>query len=235
MPLHYLDAVIDHHHKDKWTFFDLNGCPAEFMRAMWRLARLDSIYGKASKLEWTTFNTRPVDLVIDSMLNFRNEDDLPVFKVGHNREEPNARRDRYHCIEAWRHAIVLYTRRAFHKEQDAQGLRVIDHVTRFILDHIRCIRATSTTQKQVLLPVFIAGAELGDQDDRHFVRSYCKYWSETARYSQFESGLDWLEPIWRDWTPTTRPTYSWCSKIEEIESDSRTSSFERIRPELLLG
>lgn len=203
---------------------------------MGRLAKLGSIYEKAAKLEWTTFNTQPVDLIVADVLCFNNKEDASFEDLDNVEDDPNARRDRYHCIEAWRYAILLYARRVFRADQDAYGLRAIDHLTRVILDHVRCIESTSRVQKQVLLPIFLAAAELGDDStDRAFVRLYCEHWSATARYSQFESALSWLEAIWLDWRKTTRGTYWWGCKVGGEDLATRNEPYPSMGSELLLG
>ena len=76
MPAQYLDILIEANPEDAWTFISLHGCPVELMAVMRELARLASIYEKSAKLEWTIFNTYPVDLLLEDVLNFKNDDEF---------------------------------------------------------------------------------------------------------------------------------------------------------------
>lgn len=144
--------------------------------------------------------------------------------------------DRFHCVEAWRYAIILYTRRVFRSHQDLADLRVIDHLTRVILDHVRCIRKTQMVQKQVLLPVFLAAGEVEDEDTRNFVRQYCNHWSRTARYSQFETALASIENIWATYDARQRAVYWWgCNIGDHVWSAEYDQGSHGIERELLLG
>lgn len=197
---------------DGWTFLDLNGCPGQFVLAMARLAKLASIYEKVAAMEWTTFNMLPVDIIVEEVKDWNNSEDISFQEI-EELEDMDAKRDRFHCIEAWRHAIFLYTIRVFTKKQNQCGLLSTTHLARVILDHIRCIKQDRIIQKQLLIPLFLAAAETGDETDRTFVQQYCKHWSSTSRYSMFETTEMIIKDIWVDWHPSTRDVYWWGSKV----------------------
>ncbi len=209
-PLAYLEALLECNSDDGWTFFSLNGCPGPFVHVMARLAKLASTYVKVASLncEWTTFNLLPVELLVDELKNWRNEDDCSFQNLEDN-EDPDLKRDRYHCSEAWRYAIMLYAVRVFAKKQDQHGLQWIKFLSRVILDHIRCIKQDALIQKQVLIPIFLAAAEAGDESDRTFARQYNHNWSSRCRYYMFETAQTILEKIWVDWDQDTRDVYWW--------------------------
>jgi hypothetical protein len=218
---------------DGWTFLDLNGCPGQFVLAMARLAKLASIYEKAAGLEWTTFNMLPVNTIIEEVKNWNNQEDI-CFQEMDEPEDMYAKRDRFHCIEAWRHAIFLYTLRVFTKKQDRRGLQSISHLERVILDHIRCIRQDTIIQKQLLIPLFLAAAEIGDETDRTFVQQYCKHWSCTSRYSMFENAEMIIKHIWADWHVSMRDVYWWGVKVRS-ESPLKSRREDPMATRLLLG
>jgi hypothetical protein len=197
LPLTYLETILKYDHSDGWLFFGLNGCPGEFVLAIARLAKLAAIYEKVHSLncEWTTFSLFPVEAIVEEVKNWKNEDDCSFQDVRAG-EDVNAKRDRFHCIEAWRHAIILHTVRVFSKKQDPQSLQSATFLARVILDHIRCIRQDEVIQKQVLIPIFLAAAEVGSETDRAFVRQYCMYWSASSRYFMFETAKVIIENIW---------------------------------------
>lgn len=234
MPLGYLESLMERDQTNDWTFFALNGCPAALIMAMGRLAKLASIYEQEARMEWTTFNTFPVDLVVEEVALWKNPDDVSSDSLGETGEDADARRDRYLVAEAWRNAILLYARRVFKERQDRQDLWSTQHLTRVILDHVKCIPQTTTVQKQVLLPAFLAASECGEGPSRDFVRQYCTYWSSATRYSQFETALGWLESIWEDWSESGRDVYWWGCKVGGRNWD-QLSSNSLIESELLLG
>ena len=213
-PPKYLDTLLRYDRGDGWTFLDLNGCPGQFILAMARLAKLASIYEQVSALQLTPFNMLPVDLVIEEVKNWRNTEDVCSLDIEESEsEDMDARRDRFHCIEAWRHAIFLYALRVFTRKQDRRGLQSISLSKRIILDHIRCIKQSMIIQKQILIPLFLAAAETKDEIDRAFVQQYCKYWSSKSRYSMFETTEVIIKDIWADCHVSMRDAYWWGVKV----------------------
>jgi hypothetical protein len=236
MPEAYLDALMVDDSMDEATFFALNGCPYSFMKVMWQFAKMAANY-KQTLLELGTFDVQEVGDLVEYLKGWINNNAMSIEKNEASDEDIDDRMDRFHCIEAWRYAIILYSRRVFRSHQDSADLRVIDHLTRVILDHVRCIRETQMIQKQALLPVFLAAVEVEDENNRHFVRQYCNRWSTTARYSQFETALAAIENIWATYDASQRAVYWWGCKIDnhlwsEEYDDHSSHGIER---ELLLG
>ena len=233
MPEVYLDAMVADESMDESTFFALNGCPYSFMKVMWQFAKLAAIY-KQTLLEHGAFDLHQVDVLVEYLKGWINNNAMSIEETQASDEDTDDRMDRFHCVEAWRYAIILYSRRVFRSHQDSADLRVIDHLTRVILDHVRCIRETQMVQKQVLLPVFLAAAEIEDESNRYFVRQYCHHWSRTARYSQFETALASIENVWATYDPSQRAVYWWgCNIDDHVWSEENDS--HGIETELLLG
>jgi hypothetical protein len=221
---------------DSWTFFTLAGCPMEFVQAMFKLAKLSSIYEKTKSMEWTIFNTIPVDMVAEEVKAFRNIERISLHELDDFRDDPNIRHNRYLCVEAWRHTILLFICRVFGHVQTAQDLRKIDYHSRLILDHTRCIPESDFTQKQLLLPIFLAAAEVGDERNRSFARHYCYHWNNVSRFGHFGSAVELLELIWSDWDENTRDSYWWGTKIKAgNESQWGSTTDSSMAQEILLG
>ncbi|KAJ6442489.1 sugar transporter [Purpureocillium lavendulum] len=214
-PMEYLDSFVIDDRNDGWSFFDLNGCPLGLLVAMARLAKLASVHEQTLRMEWTMFNRSPVDAALREVKEFVNDAEVGLDDIHNLEEEANTRRNRYHCVEAWRHAIMLYACRVFTREQDPYQLRQIDHLARIILDSVRCIPKTDILQKQLLFPVFLAASEACNETDRVFVRQYCKHWSNVSRFYHFESAATVLESVWDDWSLSTRGSYWWGVKISQ--------------------
>ena len=220
--------------EDSWTFFTLNGCPAELVMFMARLAKLASMYEKVLTIEWASFNTSPVEEIVSQVQSWKNSKDATADSIAWTDDAPESRRNAYHCIEAWRHAILLYAYRVFYRPPTTAGLRSITHLSRVVLDHVRCIPDTAIVQKQTLLPLFLAASEVGDEATRSFVRQYCDHWSSTARYSMFGTVATLLDRIWADWDVSTRHVYWWGTKVDNYSQKSANRD-EGLISELLLG
>lgn len=116
--------------------------------------------------------------------------------TGEDTEKENQEQhDRFHCAEAWRCALLLYVECVFKRDASQRSSALINLVRR-TLDYIRCRQRSSQTQKQLLLPVFLAGSETSDEGKRPFVKDYCAYWAKTSRYSMFNSVPTLLDEIW---------------------------------------
>ncbi|KAL4906341.1 fungal-specific transcription factor domain-containing protein [Aspergillus multicolor] len=116
-------------------------------------------------------------------------------------ESLHAAQDRYHCAETWRCGLLLYLERVFksnptNPKAKRQHRLTLTKLARRIINHSQSCRRTSQTQKQLLLPIFLAGCETGDAEMREFVKGYCAYWGERSRYSMFYSAIVLLEEIW---------------------------------------
>lgn len=234
-PDSYLELLRESDDIGHWSFITLNGCPIEFVAAMARLARLAATYEQTTRMEWTIFNKLPVDAVVQQVKSFVNEEDFVLDQNQGLKEDVDCQRNRYHCIEAWRHAILLWTCRVFTPEQDDSQLRLISHHARVILDSVRCIPRSDSIQKQLLLPVFLAGSEMGDEENRSFVRQYCKHWSIASRFYHFETSLALLEDLWREWDPSTRHVYWWGIKVGRDNWTQPDEKERQMVTELLLG
>lgn len=125
-----------------------------------------------------------------------------VEEVAHYRE------DLHHCTEAWRYALLTYITRVFEWPRDVRDgghpteparppPPILGFLARRTLDHVAACRASSTLQKQLLLPVFLAGCETADERLRGTARAYCRWWGERTRYDMFLTAHALLEEVWR--------------------------------------
>ncbi|KAH6885178.1 fungal-specific transcription factor domain-containing protein [Thelonectria olida] len=230
LPTAYLETLASYDDGDGWSFFTLTGCPIDLVKAMWRLSRLAHVYERSANVEWTMFNLLSVDFIADDVKNYINYEDFNFHGTGESGAHVNARRNRFHCIEAWRHGILLYVARVFTPKQDSSSMECIDHYARVIIDSVRCIPPTDAIQKQLLLPVFLAASELGDDVNRAFVREYCRHWNNEIHFYQFETVTALLDEVWSDWDEGTRDTYWWGIKTRHDVDESNWMARE-----LLLG
>lgn len=183
-------------------------------------------------MEWLTFNLSPVIKVEEKLTNWQNDLDPLVNKVDssskeYSEQEVHEQHDRFHCAEAWRCALLLYVECVF-KREAGQSTQMHMTLVRRTLDHIRCCRRSSQTQKQLLLPVFLAGSETLDEDMRVFVKRYCAYWAEKSRYSMFNSVPTLLDEIWS--------TGEWWGRVINNKATGTTSDGRaKSTTQLLLG
>lgn len=238
LDLGYLENLILHGEEDSWTFFTLNGCPAELVMFMARLSILASTFEKVQALNeespWVTFSTVPVEAIIAEVTQWTNPEGATAESIAWTDDNPEKRLNRFHCVEAWRNAILLYAYRVFSRPQTTAGLRSITYLARVVLDHVRCIPDTDVVQKQTLLPVFLAASETGDESTRDFVRNFCGHWTATARYSMFGTVGTLLENIWAGWDVESRHVHWWGTIVENSDRESPGGE-KGLVSELLLG
>ncbi|KAE8366377.1 fungal-specific transcription factor domain-containing protein [Aspergillus caelatus] len=205
----YLDHLIHSEKKDRWSFYDLTGCPSDLVVIIFKLAELAHQSTIASTMKWLTFNLTPIVQIEEQLRSWTHS----FFAApSYNQVSPSvdegtgtppldehtfhAHQDRHHCAEAWRHALLLYIERIFRWDRNRIRPLSIPCLARLTLNHVRCCRRTSQTQKQLLLPVFLAGSETGDEEMRDLARGYCRWWGERSRYNMFHSVPVLLEDIW---------------------------------------
>jgi hypothetical protein len=131
-------------------------------------------------------------------------------------EEYFQQQDRFHLAEAWRYALLLYIQRVF--RWDRQSHRRPPAILRLacsVLEHTRNCRKTSQAQKQLLLPIFLAGAEARDEDMRDTVRSFCLWWGARSRYGMFYSVSNLLEEYWTKLHYESENPIWWGSFLDE--------------------
>lgn len=138
-------------------------------------------------------------------------------------EEYCQQQDRHHLAEAWRYGLLLYIQRVFRWDRQShrrppEALRL----TSRILEHSRNCRKTSQAQKQLLLPIFLAGAEARDEDMRDTARSFCLWWGARCRYGMFYSVLELLEEYWRE-LPSRKGQPFWWGSFLDMKSASGTA------------
>lgn len=226
----YLSHLLDNANRGSWTFYELSGCPEELFAWLVQLARFARENEMVESMEWATFNMTPVIRVENAIKKWRS----PVFadkcsittldEENTESEDENDyqfQQDTYHCAEAWRYALLLYIERVFKWDRVSDPSVTIGKYARSVLDHIRCCQRTSLIQKQLLLPVFLAGSETMDSDSREMVRNYCEWWTEKSRYKMFHTVSTLLEEIWQD------PSYtSWWGSAVDRKTKHRQSTEE---------
>lgn len=202
----YLEFLVRWEQQDEWSFFDLTGCPRELFMHLFDLAELARQREIASSMKWLSFSTVPIVEIKMELIRWKNDHDAPLVGDGADGEEEeeegkesvilnseaeeqlHAQQDRFHCAETWRCALLLYLERVFQSDNTHKSRRLaVSKLARRIINHSQCCRRTSQTQKQLLLPIFLAGCETADAEMREFVKGYCTYWGERSRYSMFNS------------------------------------------------
>ncbi|QKX61392.1 uncharacterized protein TRUGW13939_08540 [Talaromyces rugulosus] len=215
----YLDFLIGWEKQDDWSFFDLTGCPQDTLVYLVQLADLAKQREIAATMQWLTFDTAPVNQIQRELIQWHNDAGAPLgSRESYSTEEEavkqvHEQQDRYHCAEAWRQALLLYIEVVFKSDHKKRSINV-HRLVRKTIDSIRCCRRTSLAQKQLLIPVFLAGSETSDEELRDFAKEYCAYWGKKSRYNMFNSVPMIFEEIWA--------TGKWWGHV--IDSKTRPSS-----------
>lgn len=207
----FFNHVSQHQNSDDWSFYDLTGCPSDLVIYLVELAELANQREIAARMAWLNFDLSVVTEVKRKVLTWRSEHFAEVLRQTIDtsdsklcsdntvdiEERLHLSQDRYHCAEAWRYALLIYTQRVFYWDRNNSPPSSLSWLARRTLDHVRSCRRTSQAQKQLLLPVFLAGSETTDDGMRRFAQKYCMWWATHSRYNMFNSGSFLLEEIWR--------------------------------------
>jgi hypothetical protein len=249
-PSSFFEYLVRNEEQDGWSFYDLTGCPTELLILLIRLVEMARQKELAASMEYLTFAMDPVLDVEEKLLSWNNifaenrdpgqeleprdrvQEDFcsigaensdgisPISSEG-DEEEYYQQRDRYHLAEAWRYALLLYIQRVFRWDrQSHRRPSATLRLTCSVLDHTRNCRKTSQSQKQLLLPIFLAGAEVRDKYMRDTVRSFCLWWGARSRYGMFYSVSNLLEEYWTEPHCKSGKPIWWGSFLDE-KSTSR--------------
>ena len=206
--------------EDTWTFWDLTGCPDELIVHLIQLAQLAKQNEYAATNTWLTFDLAPITATETALREWQSEmfaepsyhDFTSDSSAVSAEADFNAQMDRFHCAEAWRLALLVYSQRVFRWDRTLAHPSTTSRIARMILDHVRACRRISQTQKQLLLPVFLAGSEVEDDFLRQCAKSYCTWWARRSHYKMFDTVGDLLEDIW-NWRRES-PSSWWGDVIE---------------------
>lgn len=229
LPLSYLESILRHGHSDGWSYIELTGCLEEFVVIMAKISSLAQQHETAKKKESLYFDIGAVDEVERTLRNVPAP--YPYFNADFDDETLDLLRDRYHCTEAWRNALLIYIERVFRWDIGEPVPSNAKYLARSIMDHARCIRRENNFQKQILLPLFLAGAEIRREEDRDFVRDYCSWWTRLCGSKMFIDASSFCEEIWQKTDTEDSQGVWWGSIIDKQCSESKLPA----RPQILLG
>ncbi|SLM34267.1 Zn(2)-C6 fungal-type DNA-binding domain [Lasallia pustulata] len=227
----YLDTILACTKEDAHRFFNLTGCPADLVVCMAKLARLASAYEHSQGSEWTALRASRVDDLEATLTAWHN----PFYVasgVSDVQEGLNPARDCYHCVEAWRHALILYIYQVLKRDAVMTSPEVIPSYSRRILGHIHCIKQETVIQKQVLLPLFLAGCEATEKKLRKQAKDFCRVWSQRNGYRMFQDVGDLLEHVWKDRQNSADGRYWWGHTVDQYNTTEPTNP---MRSQFLFG
>lgn len=229
----YLDFLVRWEKLDSWSFFDLTGCPGDLFVFLLQLAEIARESEIALSMKWLNFDISPVVEIQEKLTNWTynsdcplNEDASGLERIEELESQLHESRDRYHCADSWRIALLLYIETVFQRNE-GRNLLYSKRLARTILDHVKCCRRTSQTQKQLLLPAFLAGCETSDPEMRLLIKDYCGYWADKSGYKMFESVPLLLDEIWR--------TGKWWGEVVDKNTGSQSPGQNRGGQRVLLG
>ncbi|CAG9942602.1 unnamed protein product [Clonostachys rosea f. rosea IK726] len=217
---------------DDATFYSVSGCPEALFRLMVRLGSYAREFELVSDMACAKFDLGPVLEVektvrewkdaeygelLGNCAGYPNSADNAVPNPGCDEAETaHYREDLHHCAEAWRYALLIYILRVFKWQRDQPPPTILQFLARKTLNHVSACRHTSMLQKQLLLPVFLAGCETSDNHLRDAVRFYCNWWTERTRYDMFLTAEGLLQEVWNQGN-----SHAWWGSV--IDSKSRAN------------
>ncbi|GAM90455.1 hypothetical protein ANO11243_084990 [Dothideomycetidae sp. 11243] len=206
-------------------------CPGSLVKILIDLAELAEQKELSLSMRWLHLDAAPVRAIEAALRTWTNpyaEDDgesSPEPECASDditataEEEIHDRCDRFHVSEAWRFALLTFVYRILHWDRRSPPPKALKRTARAALDHVRCCRQTSQTQKQALLPVFLAGSEIQDEETRKSATSYCQWWTIRSRYNMFATVTILLEQIWSDQDSKGRSVW-WGSILDKLSGCS---------------
>lgn len=219
-------SLLTHDRTSDETFYGVSGCPEALFRHMIRLGSYAREFELIAKMTCAKFDMGPVLQVrkeirewLDPEYGDFTDQRFCESSVLHGygvEEVAHYKEDLHHCTEAWRYGLLTYISRVFEWQRDQPAPPILGFLARKTLDHVSACRATSTLQKQLLLPVFLAGCETADGRLREVARTYCRWWNERTRYGMFLTAHALLEEVWAHGDPR-----AWWGSI--IDQKSRSS------------
>lgn len=102
--------------------------------------------------------------------------------------------DRYCCEQAWKYGLVVYLLTA--RRQHVEKSRLLSFCTELVRTYTGNL-ASSSFQKQLLLPLVITGAQVDDLDAREWFRAYCERHGSEVKFALYEDGLRIMEATWQ--------------------------------------
>ncbi|KAH6892608.1 fungal-specific transcription factor domain-containing protein [Thelonectria olida] len=219
-------TIISLFNRDKTsneTFYSVSGCPEALFRHMIRLGSYAREFELVANMTCVKFDVEPVLDVEKEIREWTDPEygDIPdqfvsdsppaqgcdIGDVAHYKE------DIHHCAEAWRYGLLIYINRVLKWQRDQPAPPILGFLARKTLNHVTSCRYTSMLQKQLLLPVFLAGCETTDEHLRQVARTYCSWWNERTRYDMFLTANTLLEEVWANETPN-----SWWGSVIDQKS-----------------
>ncbi|UPK98735.1 hypothetical protein LCI18_009670 [Fusarium solani-melongenae] len=222
-------SLFNHDKSSNETFYSVSGCPEALFRHMIRLGSYAREFELVTNMTCVKFDMGPVLGVEKEIREWTDPEygDLPdqivadtppsegcdIGEVAHYKE------DLHHCAEAWRYGLLIYICRVFKWQRDQPAPPILGFLARKTLNHVTSCRYSSMLQKQLLLPVFLAGCETKDEHLRQVARTYCSWWNERTRYDMFLTANALLEEVWSNETLN-----SWWGSIIDQKSRSNVGT-----------
>lgn len=200
----YMYHLLQLEKKHTWSFFGISGCPGQLLKCVVELADLAKQAEIAASMRWLTFDLTPVLAIEQQLLEMNcallveNTREIHEGEKSEKEEEEDFHvyKDNVHCAETWRLALLMYIERVFKWDRSSPRPASLKRLMRSLFDCVLSCRRTSQTQKQMLLPIFLAGSEALTDDMRQLVLDYCGWWTQRSQYYMFHTVSSLLEEIW---------------------------------------
>ena len=235
-PTRYYDYVLAcDDENDSWDMFSLSGVPKNLFSHLVELVQLANEKEKTAQMRWATFNMDRVFELEESILEYSHRDMKPPLTEA-SEEAIQHWHDCCSGVDAWKYALLLYIARVFKWERKSSIRPVgMSSLARLTLDNVRCCRNTSMVQKQLLLPVFLAGSESDDSYSRMYVQEYCEHWFHRCRYRMFRDASALMTEIWAARDGGNRDARAWWGSITDEKSRETEDADSGRLQEYLLG
>lgn len=229
----YYDFIVRCEVEDGWNMFSISGVPKELFHYLVEIVQLAHEKEQISKMRYAIFDTRRV-FELEEKIAAYSQDNLPPDDTINDDEAIQHWHDCRHGVEAWKYALLLYISRVLKwtRTEDEEPPTVFS-LARLTLDSVRSCRSTSMVQKQLLLPVFLAGAESKDAYARRFALDYCDEWSWKCRFHMFQDAATLLKEVWDAQDRQGDASTVWWGSV--MEEEQRKAAYTENVAEYLFG
>jgi hypothetical protein len=195
-PPSYYNYVLDCDDDAAWNIFTLSGVPKQLFQYLRELIQLASEKEQVSRMKYASFDMAPL-LELERCIQDYTEEETTLQGMEDGGDLIQIWHDYRNASNAWKYALLLYIARVLKWDRTGDApMSEITSLSRLLLDSVRCCRPESNMQKQLLFPVFVAGAESMDLYSRRFVKEYCEEWYKKCRYNMFREASGVLDEVW---------------------------------------
>jgi hypothetical protein len=174
-PRQYAECVLSWKSESQWSMLALNGFPDAAFLDMYDIAETASRASSLSDGEATSLEMR-------------------LWLTEFDTEQGSTDKEISALTDCWRLALLLYCTRVFHRSEKVKRKAYL--LAEEIMWLVHELPANSHTQKQALLPLFLAACEMESFRFRQIAVDFLQRWKQKSGIWLNQTALELLHTIW---------------------------------------